>query len=99
MSSGIVVCSVCNREVHQDGLRAWRHCEDRTALCSDGSGIYPASTEAIVGRWCGRDGGVFDGRESKQPQRKRVGAPMLRPFPKRMFASFKNRSLSKKAEA
>jgi hypothetical protein len=61
MSSGIVVCSKCNREVHQDGdmlltgSRGWRHCEDKTARCPGASSVYPNSVRDIKGPYCGRD--------------------------------------------
>ena len=67
MSTGIVICSVCSREVHQDGPRewhgksdpngtaTWRHCEDKTPVCSGAAIAYPESTAQIVGRWCGCD--------------------------------------------
>lgn len=61
MSYGIVICSNCNRELHQDGdlniSNGWRHCEDGSRVCFDGSAIYPESENDIKGRWCGRDRG------------------------------------------
>ena len=62
MSYGIVMCSICHREVHQDGPRdngnGWRHCEDRSIICTGGQASYPESVEQIKGKWCGRDGFV-----------------------------------------
>lgn len=56
MSYGIVICSVCKSEVHQDGENhGWRHCEDKTPRCEGGSSGYPQSLSEIVGKWCGRD--------------------------------------------
>jgi hypothetical protein len=64
MSSGVVVCSACRREVHQDGPPAWpspgaaltwRHCEDKTPRCAGAHSAFPASPADIVGRWCGMD--------------------------------------------
>ncbi len=71
MSVGLVICSVCKREVHQDGpenvSRGWQHCEGKSRMCLDASAIYPTSYADIVGKWCGRDDPntppdlVFDG--------------------------------------
>ena len=56
MSYGLVVCSKCSREVHQDWPhQGWRHCEDKTPRCDGASSIYPRSRADIVGRFCGRD--------------------------------------------
>jgi hypothetical protein len=61
MSTGLVICSVCRCEVHQDGARdpqgtaTWRHCHDKTPRCPGASSIYPRSRDDIVGPWCGRD--------------------------------------------
>lgn len=55
MSMGIVVCSVCNREVHQESS-GWIHCDDKTPRCAGAVSAYPDSLGAIVGKWCGRDG-------------------------------------------
>lgn len=60
MSYGLVVCSYCNREIHQDGPdHTWRHCEDKTPRCIGAAGRYPATAGEIVGTWCGADD--FDG--------------------------------------
>jgi hypothetical protein len=59
MSTGLVICRKCFREVHQDGEnRSWRHCEDKTPMCPGGSAIYPLSEKYIKGKWCGKDGKV-----------------------------------------
>ena len=64
MSCGIVVCSKCRREVHQNGAKTineyghertgWTHCEDGSPRCEGASSDY-ASTDKIVGKWCGMD--------------------------------------------
>jgi hypothetical protein len=67
MSTGIVVCSACQREVHQDGPKdargttTWTHCEDGTPRCAGATSDYPDSRAAIKGRWCGRDQDPFAG--------------------------------------
>ena len=34
MSYGILMCSKCKREIHQDGPNyTWLHCEDKTPIC------------------------------------------------------------------
>ena len=59
MSWGLVICSVCKREVHQSGPKdrenGWEHCEDRTPRCHEGQSQYPAVAEDIAGKWCGAD--------------------------------------------
>ena len=58
MSYGIVVCSICKREMHQDGdNHTWRHCEDKTPRCVGAYLIYPRPYDLknIVGKWCGCD--------------------------------------------
>ncbi len=52
MRYGIVMCSTCNREVHQDdgSGRTCHHCEDHTAMCESATAIYPKSTKEIVGK-------------------------------------------------
>ena len=63
MSSGLVICSKCKREVHQrgwmplpDGRRSiWHHCEDSTDMCDGADAVYPKSTAEIQGDWCGAD--------------------------------------------
>lgn len=56
MSYGLVICSKCGREVHQDRVRGWFHCEDNTPRCDGASAAYPGSPGEIVGKCCGRDG-------------------------------------------
>lgn len=42
MSYGLVICSLCKREVHQDDEnRSWQHCDDQTPLCVGAQGVYP----------------------------------------------------------
>lgn len=56
MSTGLVICSLCNHEVHQDGPNhSWRHCDDKTPICEGAKAIYPNTSDEIVGKWCGRD--------------------------------------------
>ena len=60
MSTGVVVCSLCRREIHQDGERdipgqtGWRHCDDKSPRCFGAKADYPLSDEPL-GKWCGRD--------------------------------------------
>jgi len=66
MSTGLVICSVCRREVHQDGPRdeqrgcgTWRHCSrfhGWTPICEGGHATYPNTREEIVGLFCQADG-------------------------------------------
>ena len=72
MSYGLVICSTCRKEVHQDGpaltSRAgvsqqppatWRHCSrfhGWTPICEGAKAIYPASRIEIVGLFCQADG-------------------------------------------
>ncbi len=64
MSTGIVVCSKCRREVHQDGPKdkdgryGWRHCEDKTPKC-EGATVDYAERGEPKGRFCGMDGLEF----------------------------------------
>lgn len=61
MSSGLVICSTCKREIHQKrelGSMVWRHCDDGSERCDGAWSEYPASRAEIVGKYCGRDGGV-----------------------------------------
>lgn len=59
MSTGMVICSACKRELHQDGDKAiqngWIHCPDKTAMCIGAHAEYPKSPSDIKGPWCGRD--------------------------------------------
>lgn len=61
MSTGIVMCSVCHRELHQDGpvvngRTTWTHCEDKSPIC-DGAAVQYVIGSGVetVGRFCGRD--------------------------------------------
>jgi hypothetical protein len=60
MSTGLVICSVCHKEVHQDGPQhTWRHCSrfhDWTPICEGGHPIYPVVRQDIVGLFCQADG-------------------------------------------
>jgi hypothetical protein len=65
MSSGLVMCSACHREVHQDGLRdaqgrgTWRHCSrfhGWTPICEGAHAMYPETRLAISGLYCQADG-------------------------------------------
>jgi len=63
MSTGLVICSKCYREVHQDGENhSWRHCEDKTSRCEGASSIYPLSRSFIKGKYCGRDDDNWQGK-------------------------------------
>jgi hypothetical protein len=56
MSWGILICSKCKREIHQDGPdHSWTHCEDKTSICDGAGKIYPTSREQIKGKFCGKD--------------------------------------------
>lgn len=57
MSIGLVICSICYREVHQDGPNhTWTHCEDKSPRCDGASSIYPKNRAEIKGKFCGCDG-------------------------------------------
>lgn len=60
MSAGLVICSVCRKEVHQDGPKqTWRHCSrfhGWTSLCEQADKVYPKTREEIVGLFCQADG-------------------------------------------
>lgn len=66
MSTGLVICSVCGKEVHQDGMRdaatgktEWRHCSrfhGWTPLCDGATVMYPHARIQIVGLFCQADG-------------------------------------------
>ena len=70
MSTGLVVCSICKKEVHQDGKRdlttgraAWHHCSrfhNWTPICKDAMATYPQSRQEIVGLFCQADGRAPD---------------------------------------
>lgn len=60
MSSGLVICSVCKKEVHQDGPKhSWRHCSrfhGWTPMCDGAIPIYPRARDVINGLFCQADG-------------------------------------------
>jgi hypothetical protein len=62
MSWGMCICSVCKREVHQDGAKdaqgrtRWTHCEDKTPICEHGLAEYAQDLREVKGKYCGRDG-------------------------------------------
>ena len=67
MSTGIVICSTCKREVHQDGpfdpktnAYSWTHCEDKTPRCEGATSDWPVSKDEIKGKWCGADEAYYD---------------------------------------
>lgn len=53
MSYGIVICSVCSRELHQGGNReianGWRHCEGNTPKCEGASAEYAVNEFSTKG--------------------------------------------------
>jgi hypothetical protein len=55
MSSGLVICSKCRRELHQDGIpsqeHGWRHCEDKTPRCAGAHTDY-ATPDQVKGVAC-----------------------------------------------
>lgn len=67
MSYGLVICSSCRREVHQDGpnhptgptgrqlAKTWTHCEDKSPRCDGAVSVYPKQAQEIVGPVCCRD--------------------------------------------
>lgn len=59
MSYGIVICSQCDREVHQE-VTGWKHCEDGSPRCKGAVSAYPMSTDEILGKWCGKDDFFYD---------------------------------------
>lgn len=65
MSTGLVICSICKREVHQWGEitvgRGWVHCPDRTPICEGAHAIYPRTQGEILGAPCCADGPVLGG--------------------------------------
>lgn len=63
MSTGMVICSQCGREVHQNGPRdvrnGWRHCRqsgEQTGLCNGAIAVYPKRAEDVKGWACQMDG-------------------------------------------
>lgn len=72
MSYGLLICSECNREVHQDGPnQTWRHCETKTPMCANAMRLYPKSAADINGKFCGCDDldGVFTPRRTIQTRK------------------------------
>ena len=72
VSWGVVACSTCRREVHQNGPEekpdapagfrrsTWLHCEDQTPRCEGASSDYLQNLKgAPVGRFCNIDGEVL----------------------------------------
>ena len=54
MSCGLVVCSECKREIHQERGGRWYHCEDGTDRC-DGAIAHYAERYQVKGKACFRD--------------------------------------------
>ncbi len=65
MSSGLVVCSKCLREVHQGDRekfppKGWYHCFGKrlaadSPMCEGATAVYPPSLDKISGPYCGAD--------------------------------------------
>lgn len=68
MSYGLVICSKCKKEVHQEKLvgeqtsrvtfnlkNIWMHCEDTTTICKGAEAVFPKSRSEIVGKPCMKD--------------------------------------------
>jgi hypothetical protein len=54
MSYGVLMCSKCKREIHQDGPnRSWQHCPDKTPICQDADKVYVDGNG--IGVFCNRD--------------------------------------------
>ena len=91
MSTGIVVCSICSREVHQSVYHKWTHCEDATPLCPYAERVYPKSTDEIKGAWCGSDGSPRERAKAKPTAsvktRLLLGKPVVK-FTRGSFKSF-----------
>ncbi len=69
MSAGLLICSICKREVHQDGENhSWRHCEDLTPICEQAGLEYPTTNSDIVGEYCGRDENPYAKWAQRPPQ-------------------------------
>jgi hypothetical protein len=65
MSTGLVICSKCKKEVHQDGPHhangrsEWRHCSrfhGWTPICKGAEPMYPHARVQINGLFCQADG-------------------------------------------
>jgi hypothetical protein len=60
MSWGIVACSKCRREMHQNGpvvddVATWLHCEDQSPAC-EGGRFCPEYEDEVRGKFCQIDG-------------------------------------------
>lgn len=55
MSIGIVICSMCFRELHQGSDYKWYHCEDGSRECEEGMHEYARELKRIKGKFCGAD--------------------------------------------
>lgn len=98
MSYGIYVCSECSHEVHQDGSRdvmnGWQHCEGHSPMCAGGSAIYPSSTAAIKGRWCGRDAGLDERPSTSSDTPMEAFLPLVKPAPNTKLSAFSQQVLA-----
>lgn len=54
MSYGVVMCSKCQREVHQSNT-GWFHCDDKSDICVGADRPYARSPSDLKGEWCGVD--------------------------------------------
>ena len=66
MSTGLVICSVCGREVHQWGdkreMNGWEHCGasgPTTPMCEKASAVYSWRRADVVGEACEADGALL----------------------------------------
>jgi hypothetical protein len=84
LSSGVVMCQGCRREVHQwgpkvDGRPTWVHCDNRSPICAGCHAVYPNDLEQLVGPWCGVDGdGELPRGVTIQPAPARQSSPKVR---------------------
>lgn len=66
MSFGLVGCSKCRHEIHQDrdenGNLFWYHCDDKSRICEGATSLY-LNRDGIVGKACYGDelNGCWDG--------------------------------------
>jgi hypothetical protein len=72
MSTGLVICSTCRREVHQDSRRSplekgWYHCDDGTPRCAGAHSAYPQTADEVRGPACCADGPLPAQSPSKEP--------------------------------
>lgn len=69
MSTGMVICSRCRRELHQWGHqsieRGWLHCEDNTPRCEGATSDYPRRAEDVRGEYCEADGPLPEGATTR----------------------------------